>query len=60
MSEYKWPDDYIPEGFTPYHIEDAGIIFNCDCREILHNIEISEEYCRIAVKRLRQGVLNFG
>lgn len=31
----KWPDDYIPEGFTPYHIEEAGIIFNCDCRDIL-------------------------
>lgn len=31
----KWPDDYIPAGFTPYHIEDAGIIFNCDCRDIL-------------------------
>lgn len=34
----NWPDDYIPEGFTPYHIEDAGIIFNCDCREILPHL----------------------
>ena len=31
----SWPDDYIPNGFTPFHIEDAGIIFNCDCQEIL-------------------------
>jgi len=33
-----WPDDYIPEGFTPYHIEPAGIIFNCDCRDILPHL----------------------
>ncbi len=31
----KWPDDYIPMGFAPYHIENAGMIFNCDCRDIL-------------------------
>jgi site-specific DNA-methyltransferase (adenine-specific) len=35
---YKWPYDYIPEGFTPYHIEDAGIIYNCDCRDILSRL----------------------
>lgn len=33
-----WPDDYIPEGFTPYHVEEAGIIFNCDCRDILPHL----------------------
>jgi DNA modification methylase len=34
----KWPDDYIPEGFTPFYIEPAGIIFNCDCRDILPHL----------------------
>lgn len=25
-------------GIEPYHQEDAGIIFNCDCRDILHKM----------------------
>jgi site-specific DNA-methyltransferase (adenine-specific) len=33
-----WPDSYIPEGFTPYFQEDAGLIFNCDCRDILPHL----------------------
>jgi DNA modification methylase len=36
--ELKWPDDYIPKGFTPYHQEEAGLIFNCDCRDILPHL----------------------
>lgn len=36
--EVKWPDDYIPDGFTPYHQEECGLIFNCDCRDILPHL----------------------
>lgn len=30
-----WPDDYLIPGVEPYHVEDAGIIYCADCRDIL-------------------------
>lgn len=30
-----WPDDYLIPGIEPYHVEDAGIIYCGDCRDIL-------------------------
>ena len=31
----KWPDDYLIPGVEPYHVEEAGIIYCGDMREIL-------------------------
>lgn len=31
----KWPDDYLIPGTEPYHVEEAGIIYCGDCRDIL-------------------------
>ena len=34
----NWPDDYLIPGITPYHVEDAGIIYCADCRDILPHL----------------------
>ena len=34
----NWPDDYLIPGIEPYHVEDAGIIYNADCRDILPHL----------------------
>lgn len=31
----KWPDDYLIPGVEPFHVEEAGIIYCADCRDIL-------------------------
>jgi DNA modification methylase len=31
----NWPDDYLIPGIEPYHVEEAGIIYCGDCRDIL-------------------------
>lgn len=33
-----WPDDYLIPGLDPYHVEDAGIIYCADCRDILPHL----------------------
>lgn len=30
-----WPDDYLIPGVEPYHVEEAGVIYCADCRDIL-------------------------
>ena len=34
----NWPNDYLIPGIEPYHIEDAGIIYCGDCRDILPHL----------------------
>lgn len=34
----SWPDDYLIPGIEPYHVEDAGIIYCADCRDILPHL----------------------
>jgi site-specific DNA-methyltransferase (adenine-specific) len=34
----NWPDDYLIPGIEPYHVEDAGIIYCADCRDILPHL----------------------
>ena len=34
----NWPDDYLIPGIEPYHVEDAGVIYNADCRDILPHL----------------------
>jgi len=34
----NWPDDYLIPGIEPYHVEDAGIIYLGDCRDILPHL----------------------
>jgi len=31
----NWPDDYLIPGIEPYHVEEAGVIYCGDCRDIL-------------------------
>jgi len=33
-----WPNDYLIPGIEPYHVEDAGIIYCADCRDILPHL----------------------
>ena len=34
----SWHDDYLIPGIEPYHVEDAGIIYCADCRDILPHL----------------------
>ena len=34
----NFPDDYLIPGIEPYHVEDAGIIYCADCRDILPHL----------------------
>ena len=34
----NWPDDYLIPGIEPYHMEEAGIIYCGDCRDILPHL----------------------
>jgi site-specific DNA-methyltransferase (adenine-specific) len=34
----KFPDDYLIPGIEPYHVEEAGIIYCGDCRDILPHL----------------------
>lgn len=34
----KFPDDYLIPGIEPFHVEEAGIIYCGDCREILPHL----------------------
>jgi site-specific DNA-methyltransferase (adenine-specific) len=38
----SWPADYLIPGIEPYHVEDAGIIYNADCRDILPHLPKKE------------------
>jgi hypothetical protein len=34
----NWPDDYLIPAVVPYHVEEAGIIYCGDCRDILPDL----------------------
>jgi DNA modification methylase len=34
----NFPDDYLIPGIEPYHVEEAGIIYCADCRDILPHL----------------------
>jgi site-specific DNA-methyltransferase (adenine-specific) len=34
----NWPGDYLIPRIEPYHVEDAGIIYNADCRDIIPHL----------------------
>jgi site-specific DNA-methyltransferase (adenine-specific) len=36
--DYKWPNDYLIPGIEPFHQEEAGIIYNADCRDTLPHL----------------------
>ena len=38
----NWPDDYLIPGIEPYHVEEAGIIYCGDCRDILPEVPGSD------------------